>query len=74
MLATTFSSESPDINSFTSNGQNYRTSETIELPEVAGFLAGMGYEVISIGQPWRNVFARLKSPDGERFFKLASTP
>lgn len=64
----------PDINSATENGQNFRESGVIHLSEARDFLIGKWFQVISIRQPWRNVFTIIESEKWEFAFKLASTP
>lgn len=62
-----------NINSFTTNGKNYRSDDRLDLSAVSTFLEQKGFTVLSITQPWRNAVADIMK-DGERlFFKLAST-
>lgn len=57
----------------TDNGKNYRNAQEIDLNALIKKINLLGYNVLFINQPWRNVFAILQKNNKKFFFKMAST-
>lgn len=54
-------------------GRDHRKAEVVELDAATNFFTGQGFEVVKIGQTWRNVHGLLKKNDELSFLKMGST-
>lgn len=50
-----------------------RSTETVDLNKVSRYFTGLGFEVVSLEQPWRHLVGKLRKKGRDYFVKLGST-